>query len=52
MPKLLQNVLNKEIKVVTILTLYFKPDHILRVCDYSGGLLRPCCDLVIWLAYL
>jgi len=46
MLKLLQNLLNKEIQVVSLLVLYIKLSSILRDC-YSGGLLDLKCDLVI-----
>jgi len=45
MPKLLQNLLNKEIQVVSLLVLYIKLSLILRDC-YSG-LLDLEYDLVI-----
>jgi len=47
MPKLLQNLLTKEIQVAALLILYIKLDHILRNCDYNGGL----CDLVVILSF-
>jgi len=46
MPKLLQNLSNKEIQVVSLLVLYTKLSSILRVC-HSGGLYDLEYDLVI-----